>query len=352
MKKKVKLISFNHALNYGAILQTYGLLEKVKELGYDTEVIDYRPLFLTRTYRKIGKNPYNNLKRFLNKYLFYKFSNKHLSLTKEVYKTENDLIKSPPHADVYITGSDQIWNYNFVKNDLKSFFLQFGNKDTKRVSYAASMGATNFPSNTEEEIQRYLNTFNHITVREKCAQDNVNKLVNKEAQIAIDPSLFSIDYNKISKEPKLDDYIVVYCVGYSLHFRQMILELKKHTNKKVVNIGTSYLKEADKNVFLVSPGEWLGWIKKASLVYTNSFHGTVFAIKNKRNFAFVPQVNPPAINNRVYDLLNILNLNDRITTEENIPTVLESDINYNSVMPILEEMISGSEKILKNALNS
>lgn len=351
MKKKVRIISFNHALNYGAILQTYGLLEKIKDLGCDAGVIDFRPLFLTRTYWKLGKNPYNNAKRVLNKLLFYSFSNKHLSLTDRVYKKDEDLIKHPPLADVYITGSDQIWNYNFVKNDMKSFFLQFGDDNIKRISYAASMGATAFPENTKEEIHKYLNTFDCITVREQFAKEEVEKLSGKESEITIDPSLFDIDFDKITKEPKLNNYIAVYCVGNSVHFRKMILELKKHTNKKVVNIGTSYIKEADKNAFLVSPGEWLGWIKKADLVFTNSFHGSVFAIKSKRKLAFVPQVNPPAINNRVYNLLEKLNLKSRITTEENISQIIDTDIDYTAVMPLLSDMIKDSENILKNALN-
>ena len=58
---------------------------------------------------------------------FEEFRNKHIDQSRRIYGTLTELRQDPPAADVYIAGSDQIWNPMLLRRkDGRAFWLDFG----------------------------------------------------------------------------------------------------------------------------------------------------------------------------------------------------------------------------------
>ena len=145
--KKIGTITFHNSINYGAILQTYALQKCLTDLGYDSEVIDYRNSYLIKNMslcRRIVHYAWHEIfKRILagetRRKKTIKFLNKHIRISKNTYHNASQLHETPPIYDVYITGSDQVWNPNIRGADC-SYFLTFAPAEKLRISYAPSFG--------------------------------------------------------------------------------------------------------------------------------------------------------------------------------------------------------------------
>lgn len=187
---KVGVVTLHRVFNYGSALQAFATQIILEKLGCDVEIIDY--ITEVRTMKRIlsychEKYRYSVLKRNLYilsrlgpnilKYLsFNSFVKKHLKLSKRKYYTIHDLRKFPPQKDVYITGSDQVWNSDYNEMIDKGFFLDFGPKNIKRISYAASFGKDSLDDNEKMLIFDLLKNYNHISVREKQAQNILSNI--------------------------------------------------------------------------------------------------------------------------------------------------------------------------------
>ena len=142
MSKKVGIITQHRVVNYGSVLQTYALQEKIKDMGYECEVIDYYPERFT---------PLGMLKRIKNKgekfqksflirnaaraiiipsyiirfRMFFKFLNDYIDMAPKTYKSEKELESENFDYDVYCTGSDQVWNYGWNERIEYPYYLAF-----------------------------------------------------------------------------------------------------------------------------------------------------------------------------------------------------------------------------------
>ena len=70
------------------------------------------------------------------KHIFKRFYPK---MTKHFHSVE-ELQQNPPQSDILIVGSDQVWNHKIERNKALAYYLDFGTKDAKRISYASSFG--------------------------------------------------------------------------------------------------------------------------------------------------------------------------------------------------------------------
>ena len=151
--KKINIITFHRAHNYGAVLQAFALQNKLMSKNYDVEEIDYTRKNLLNSYKifkpirknipKWIKENFNSLRNYKYKKMRYltfnNFINKYIKSTSIKYN-EKSIIKNPPVSDIYITGSDQVWNIGIVTELSDIYTLNFGNKNVRRISYAASVG--------------------------------------------------------------------------------------------------------------------------------------------------------------------------------------------------------------------
>lgn len=292
--------------NYGTQIQGFALQKYLEKIGNDVFLIQYHRfddiLTIKRPFWKIlkGLNPYL-LMRFIKNKLDSKnqknetslhnrnapeFRKKYLHLSQNYY-TFDELKESPPKADAYIVGSDQVWNIQYLqKNNLNAHFLNFGKSETKRISYAASFGFSEDKLNEKfaMAVKPLLSCFDAISVREKSGLEILKKIGIKDAVQVCDPTflLTPDEYLEFFKDEKVvlpeKEYVFVYELSASSSLD--IKKIKAWANKKGLDVVyvTGHGKcTLEKRIFPSVP-QWVKFIANARYVITNSFHGTVFSL--------------------------------------------------------------------------
>lgn len=333
---KIGIISFwDSQDNYGQLLQCYAVQQLITQLGHEPYHIKYKSqrkslstkfaqllkIFFSGNiisfYKfKKGlvtvKNEYKKDPDFIkpvNRF-FDKFRDEYLSLTDNIY-SEKDLINNPPIFDVYLCGSDQIWNLPSIP-----YMLQFGPKSAKRLSIAASMGGVHVTNKYLKSLyKKYLKNFNYISLREKAGTDEIKALGREDAETVLDPTLiFSKEvYQKIALYPEKKDYVFVYLLGNEISFSvDKIFGWAKEKDLDIVYVAAQgrnddYPKEYP------SINEWLGYMYNAKYVITNSFHGMAFSIIFEKPFMVIPlSSNHVRMNDRFTEVLGKFKLNSRL----------------------------------------
>ncbi|AQT68645.1 Polysaccharide pyruvyl transferase [Anaerohalosphaera lusitana] len=289
--KKVMVITFHSVPNYGAVLQAYALCNVLRQIGFDVHLIDYQPKSISK-----GDSDSPLHKKFAD------FRKKHLPLTPQVFTNLNQL--NGVDADVLVCGSDQIWNFakSKARKNMDAFLLNFGPDSAIRISYAASTGGVGFPKEYHDKISECLASFQNISVRERTSLKDVGEVTDKSIDITVDPTVLCDDYPEadITCYELPEKYIVTYCLQASPVFLDAVHRVKTLYNLPVVNIGDTAAGLADKSLTSLGPDEWICLLRQSECVVTNSFHGTVFSIKVKKNFLSVPLLRKKK--NKIYGL--------------------------------------------------
>ena len=367
MKKKIGIVTFHNAHNYGAVLQVFALQNVLKEEN-DVEVINYRNREVEAIYKifRINKkNIFTICKSLFGDFIYYRkdkkryksfneFINNNLNLSKE-YKNEKQLLDNPPKLDIYITGSDQVWNYSIAKN-VNIYTLNFGGEDVKRISYAASIGEETFYSDYLEQYKNNISKLDAISVREKSAQTYIQKLINKEVALTLDPTLLikKEEWDKyiIDKKEKNEKYIFAYIVEDNEECFKILNYLSGITGYKVIYAGrrNKNIKNILENAYSRGPLDFISLIKNAEYVIATSFHATVFSILYHKKFWIIPHIKTGG---RVTSLLETLEIRNRAvdSLDEFKTKKYDEKIDYEKVDIILEKERQKSKKWLKNAID-
>lgn len=318
-KKRIGVITFHNYDNYGAILQSYALQKKLRELGNHPEIIDYSCQYISNPFRlvnlkekglfnyiygAIGHICYIPRRRKCNQF------RKHMKYSEPV--TKGNMRAVSGKYDIYIAGSDQIWDYKLTNFD-QTYFLDFPEKGKKKCSYAASIGEHIPPEQFRNDYSRLLNDFDEILVREDYGADIVNELTGKKPEVVCDPTLLltAEEWNKLLKEPKIrGKYILVYQLGINPEIVNFAKRLKKKTGYRIVYIPFPLVGLLKcRCEITVGPAEWMGLFKNAEYVISDSFHGVVFSLLFNRKF--FAKADGHHKNRRVEQLLKLVNLSDR-----------------------------------------
>lgn len=368
MKKKIGIITFHRAHNYGAMLQVYALQKTLEK--YDTVVIDYRNKEIEDTYKvlRINKrNIFTRIKSMVASVIYYKrlskrhksfdeFLKENIKLSKSYY-TEDELKKLPPKLDIYITGSDQVWNYDIAAKKIDAYTLNFGEKNVKRISYAASMGKNSLDSDHEEMYIKNIKKLDAISVREKKAKEFLSTFINKEIVVTLDPTLLLkasqweelLQLRNIEKEK----YIFAYILTEDPEYYRIVKYLSSMTGLKIIHVSkrNKGIKNILRNAYADGPIEFLKLIKNAEYVIATSFHATVFSIIFHKKFWVIP---PKKTSARITDLLEMLNIRERaVSTLEDLEKKnYDNPINYESVDQIIEKERKKSINWLENKINN
>ena len=356
---KVGIITFHHTTNYGATLQAYALSKTVSEWGHEVEIIDYRPRgavifylkqLLPVSSRKLNWNK-NFHKHFLKAFKMRRFLTSSLNLSehKGYSKTVLRKIFEAANYEAIIAGSDQIWclTTGFRGFDA-SYFLYFIKEkdDCLRVSYAPSIGGTESFRDKKDSVCNLLNKFDYISVRDFHSARVIKEECNQDAVKVLDPT-FLVDYEDILVTPKVNQpYLLIYNhKELDLEQKRTVKTIAENKDLEMVSVGDAW-EIADRNLISVDPKEWVGYFKCASYVFTNTFHGTIFSILFKKDFTvFVNK----GKQNKVYDLLTLLGLEDRIILDSHDGGSIDcSAIDYASVYEKLTPNIESSKAFLAN----
>lgn len=365
--RKIGIITFHSVPNYGAMLQAYALQEKLKSLGFETEIIDYKNAKIENRYKIIDPT---NMKTFIKSIIkliinpnkikrnkvFNKFVKQKLKLSKK-YLNERALKKDYPEYDVYITGSDQVWNSDITHGVSDIYTLNFGKDDILRISYAASIGKSEINNKDKNDFSEKLKKIDKISVREEDGKNILNNIINKDINVVLDPALL---FNKKEWEEKIklnvenkEKYIVAYVLSPDEQYIKIVNDLSEKTGLKVVHFGIKNpgYKNVLKSAYTEGPLEFVNYIKNAEYVVATSFHATVFSIIFNKKFFIVPHKKTGA---RVTNLLDKLEIKNRTfnSLEEfkNIDYNFETD--WEKVNKNLEIEREKSLQWLENAINS
>ena len=366
---KIDVITRHSVANYGSILQSYATQRVFEKLGYECEIIDYtkeeeqgKNIAKTLCYNSdfwkkniITRSIYFFIQtpNYLLSYTrFKKFRKKLLKQTEIEYTSFEQLKNNPPNADIYCSGSDQIWGKIGNENCDKSYFLEFAPNGKKCISYAASIGKTNISDETKSKMKQYLGKYSKILVREKSAVEIINQLGINNVELVLDPTLLlnKDEWNSIiDVKPKYDKYILVYQLHDNKKFVKYAKNFSKKMGLKLVRICPSMqnLIRGGKGIFLPTPQEFMAYFKNAEYVLTDSFHGTVFSLIFNRKFI---DILPEETGTRIINILELIDCQDRILKDYNDYSWIGRKIDYENVNSILDKYRKKSIEKLNDAI--
>lgn len=367
--KKVYTVTFHRANNYGALLQAYAL-QKVLSKKYETRILDYDNKYISNEYKIFKKIHDRNIKHAILQFCkdcinikkeicrrrsFDNFR-KNLLLTEKFDKV-NDVVSNYPKADVYITGSDQVWNSKITNGIDLVYTLSFKRHDFKKIAYAASSGNNATLKGHEGELIEAINDFDSISVREKPLKDFLESKTSKKVDIVLDPSLLLTkeDWGFISGTKRIinEKYIFVYCGEEPQYFYDIVNELARRTGYLIVYFGRRDRKHhflyKKKSCYEYGPIEFVNLIKFSEYVVTASFHGTALAtILNVKMFIVLNNYS-----DRLTTLLELVGLNKRIATSfDDFENIFENVIDWVKVNRLLSNEREKSINWIYNSIDT
>ena len=360
--KKIGIITFQNAINYGAVLQCYALQTFIKQNNIDCEVIDYQCDKLKKDYRNFkiydkslkgfivscAKIPFN----YGKKRKFLEFRKKNINLSQKKYNSKNIATANDIYG-TFITGSDQVWNLQLTNYDV-NYFLDFANQSKLCYSYAASIGKAKASDKELNIIKKQLEKFNKISVREKNLKEQLSKINDKEIVKVLDP-VFLIENNQwkqLAIKPKIKKYVLVYALHETMCYK-VAQKLAALLNLEIVCLQSNFKKPIKaKYVFDAGINEFLGYMENAKYVVTDSFHGVAFSLIFKRNLKFVLKQDLKGLNDRLESLAEEFDLNEAIVNVESSGEKLIEETNYKEIDNRIQNSVIYSKKYLKEILET
>lgn len=366
---RVGIITIQKCDNFGADLQAYALGAMLRSMGYDAENIDYlfykhprhlggrgeRPVLPISIKNKIKeflfpivmrlKSLKNRVEREERHRRFDSWFATNVKCGKE-YRSVQSLYDDPPKYDVYMVGSDQVWNPRLYSN-IKPYFLDFAPQGARCVSYASSFGVSELNGPVFYRYKQWLRKFSHIGLREKNGAEIVDAMaLNAEVAHVLDPTLLlaSSDWEKVAIRPE-DAPAGKYVLLYDLIASQETVDLARRwaaqEGWQVVRIGNG----------AYGPGEFAWLFAHAQSVVTNSFHGTAFAVLNHKPFYSVV---PRGMTNagRIESLVNMLSLQHRLVQASDAAEVsINDELDWGAVDDRLNDALDKSVGFLRRSVD-
>lgn len=370
--KKIGIVTFNDAYNYGAFLQEYALQTFLEKYFSLVEVVNYTNLFFSQQYlytnnifKKKGLS--NKLKIIYNFLFRHKVFLDRLTQKKNFLMAIKNEIKLSPsftyekkeqfnnRYDYFIAGSDQVWNVLITHHD-KFYFLDFVKDSKKKRTYAVSLGRSSFDKEIENEIIGNINGFNNILIRE----DSGKKLLEKHginSEVVLDPTflLTREQWEAFAKKSDIElpkKYIVIYIVAEQTRLLEYALQYADDNECEIIimsdkNRNISYKGRTIKAAITCGPYDFVKYIAYADMVFTTSFHGMVLSIN--LNTPFYYELCRAKCNNnaRLESISKQLQLSVREITDEGLS---KCKIDWDKTNNLLYTLRNRSVQMLINSL--
>lgn len=394
MKCKIGIITqYHNNQNYGGLLQAYALQKVMSDLGTDCEIIDYDYSinrkeqgnwcikfleYLKHDWISAIEIAMFQVASHVNLFFLKKNRTVYLKYKKILKREKCDLFrKKIPHSykcynkdsvwelikiyDLFITGSDQVWNPKSVS---EVELLGFVPDSNRKMSYAASIATNIEDYHAQKLFSMYLPFLKSISVREKSSKKIIQQYTNTKIMCNVDPVflLNSKTWRILSTQIEIgEEYIFAYFLGTARKNRRLLKKIGQLYGKKIVYLmlkenmrDNKYVELGDIQLFDVSPEEFLGLIDRASMIFTDSFHGTAFSIILNKQFVVTARFdkrNKRNTNMRIEDLLEDFNLSERlIRTEKELKMRLKQFIEYENINKKIYEYAGQAKEYLKSGI--
>ncbi len=350
-------ITCHDVYNAGASLQAFALCSFLNQQGHSTYIIDYKPHYLSQQYilwgnvspkydkpiyrllYQLAKLPIRLLRRLgKRKKAYDNFRAKYLPLSKKKYRSIEDLQASPPVADVYFAGSDQIWNTLFPNGKDPAFYLTFVSDSKIKASYAASFATNSISTDCKNNVKNWLHNLDFISVRESSGLNILSELGIQYGTQVLDPVfLLSKDQWQAIEEPfKIKSpYILLYDFDKSEDVKEFVIRKAKLNGWKIYSILPC--EYADSVFSHCGPTILPTLIHYASLIVSNSFHATAFSLIYEKNFIVFDR--SEEINSRMQDLLNLIGGEAK-----------QEHRDYSVIRPRIQSALNNSTKFISTVL--
>ena len=385
-KNKVGILSTYHAnYNFGGLLQAYALPKVLKEhFGIEAEQIDYVPTVQSvkeeqDNKKGIAKCFYQIIYNF-GIFFFDKVNKKKLNRRKQAF---DSFINEIPHGEtpcdyytineslnrygVFVCGGDQIWNDCKEDQNIEVYTLQFVPSGYKKIAYAPSMAVLEASSSFKKVMSNGLNALDAVSVREKKSLSILQQLTDKNIEVVVDPVLLMTadEWTRSARETKnKGKYILCYLLGDSTQQREALKRVAKKLRLPILtfpHILANAVRKCDLffgNIhdYTSGPREFIGLIKNAEMLITDSFHACVFSMIFKTPFAVFERGNTDEkgdMNSRIYDFLEEYHLENQLVTEKELTEMQEiPKIDFTYAHEHWEKRRQESLKYLENALKT
>lgn len=329
---KIGIITWFTGSNYGTNLQAIALQYYLRKQGHHVEIIHYEVEANDFVKRSFWKRVANQPEKYISKYAYRKYKKeiqardrklkeairKNCMLTEKI-TSEEQLIKVCNSFDLLICGSDQIWNPNWYH---RFYFADYDAIQTPRISYAPSMGVNEIPELAKANIQRSIEKFAAVSVRERRGAELLQCYTKRPPVVVTDPTflLSASEWNEIfprQNKKKKEDYVLCMLLSDNYEHWKAVRSFARKKNlvlKILPYQGRSYL---FKEEVCAGAGleDMLELLRDAKYVFTDSFHITVFSIIYEKQFYTFQRFKDDNVlsqNTRIYNLLEMSGLEKRL----------------------------------------
>lgn len=372
---KISVITLHTVNNYGSVLQTYATQTVLTNMGHEVEFVDY--------YRKdnsgkaavdkaLNSKAMQKYKKYWNinfvtrflvriplKIMLMKkrapmknFVKERINLTKKSYFSYEEILENVPQADIYLTGSDQVWNSEWNKGLEKPYFLEYAPEGKKRIAYAASIGKSKLDDWEIEPTKELLKKYSNIGMREKSGVDILGQMGIKAQQV-LDPTLL------LSKQQWKDiaipydadkPYMLIYQLNLNSEMDTYAVELAEKKDWDILRVSYGYSGKQKAGNCLVCPSveTLLGCFLGAACVLTDSFHATAFSLNLERQFV---SILPDRFGTRIESVLKLTGTENQLLSDYNNFTAVDNLIDWKYVRNMLEQERKRSLRFLEAAIN-
>lgn len=381
MKDIAILTKYYKNYNYGGMLQGYALYKTIIGLGKTCDIISYdakknpNPVYpsiiqqckqygISAAVKKAREKFIGKLKLVIKDTLNDRIAlcdkfMKETGADTELYE-DSCLEKLNSRYEAFISGSDQVWNPNAVRN----LYLQnFVSDEKRKIAYAASIGRSCFSNKEANILIPNIERFDYLGVREYTAKSLLEEFINKDIKVVIDPTLLLTeeDWKSVAAPRQIEQkYALFYFFSNSYIIRKRLKDFcrKKQLTMVLIPYAKQEFNFSDGRgdciqLNSVGPQEFISAIKYADYIFTDSFHGAVFSIIHQKQFIVFERnkMEHVSMNSRLYDLLELFDLPNRLISIDKISEVEKiADIDYINVNATLNKERKKSLDYLKNAI--
>lgn len=346
----VKVITRHGPSNYGSLLQTIATQRVIESMGHRCEIIDYQRdderglrSIMTQLSKKPGWND-NPLKKAI--YVAMRWPMEALAQRKFDAMRRRHIVMTPRiatadglkglDADVFMTGSDQVWGPVAAERYDGAYFLDFVD-GRRKVSYAGSFGRTVFDDDTLARYRDMLSRYDAIAVRENAAVDTLRGMGIEAAGQVLDPTLLldAHEWGRMIGRDEPGRYVLVYQLHNNPALDRYAVRVAERLGLPLYRVSASLhqARRGGRFKFLPDLGGFLSYIKNAECMVTDSFHGTAFAINF--NTPFIEILPGNGTSSRNQSILQLTGLQNRIVTDMEDFSILDRQIDFRPVNEII-----------------